>query len=179
MKCKQTKKKGKHGKFLIAALGHHRWYVSWYVCDNPIWLSIFLYGIPGVTFDLSLTPILYDETCTGVSIIQPQPSPHTLLCSCRQIGWEDLTLFKFAAIYSYHFDGHCGAFCGLKKKIWRAKSILFFWSKQMKRENQTLILCKQPTKIFCVIERNILQIVLSFFLLFIFSVPSKVIIMVI
>jgi len=47
-------------KFLIAALGHHRWYVSWYVCDNPIWLSIFLYGIPGVTFDLSLTPILYD-----------------------------------------------------------------------------------------------------------------------
>lgn len=58
------------------------------------------------------------ETHTGVSIIQPQPSPHAMLCSCRQIGWEDLTLFKFSTIYLYHFDGHCGAFCELKKKIW-------------------------------------------------------------
>ena len=50
----------------------------------------------------------------------------------------------------------------------------------MKREKQTLILCKQPIKIFCVIERNILQtVLLSFFFVFIFSVPSKVIIIVI
>ena len=38
----------------------------------------------------------------------------------------------------------------------------------MKRENQTLILCKQPIKIFCIIERNILQTVLLSFFCFYF-----------
>ena len=34
--------------------------------------------------------------------------------------------------YYYHFVGHCGAFCGLKWRIWRAKIILARRNKPIK-----------------------------------------------
>ena len=60
----------------------------------------------------------------------------------------------------------------------------------MKSENQIIVRCKQPIKIekpfqcllpfsYSVAKRNILQTVLSFFPGFIFSMPSKVIIIVV
>ena len=82
--------------------------------------------------------------------------------------------------YYYHFVGHCGAFCGLKWRIWRAKN-----------ENQIIVRSKQPIKIekpfqslltfsHSAGEKNILQsVLLSFFSLFIFSMPSKVILILI
>ena len=84
----------------------------------------------------------------------------------------------------YHFVGHCGAFCGLKCSWAR-------WNKPIKNENQTIVRSKQPIKIekpfqslmtfsHSAGEKNILQsVLLSFFSVFIFSMPSKVILIVI
>ena len=42
-----------------------------------------------------------------------------------EVGNRTLLVFFFASFclwyYYYHFVGHCGAFCGLKWRIWRAK----------------------------------------------------------
>ena len=78
-------------------------------------------------------------------------------------------------LYYYHFVGHCGAFCGLKWRI----------NKPIKNENQIIVRSKQPIKIekpfqslltfsHSAGEKNILQsVLLSFFSVFIFSMPSK------
>ena len=49
--------------------------------------------------------------------------------------------------YYYHFVGHCGAFCRLKWRIWRAKMYFSPLNKPMKSENQTVVRYKQPIKI--------------------------------
>ena len=68
-----------------------------------------------------------------------------------------IAYLKMAAnSYYYHFVGHCGALCGLKWRIWRAK--MYF----------------SPPN-----SRVIVQaVLLSFFWVFIFSMPSKVILVI-
>ena len=80
-----------------------------------------------------------------------------------------------------HFAGKNGEFGGLK-------CILARWNKPIKNENQIIVRSKQPIKIekpfqslltfsHSAGEKNILQsVLLSFFSVFIFSMPSKVIV---
>ena len=91
------------------------------------------------------------------------------------------SVFQFVPYY-YHFVGHWGAFFGLS---WR---ILARWNKPMKSENEIILRCKHPINreaifvlplSYCVGERNIALIVLlPLFSAFIFSMPSKVIMIV-
>ena len=92
--------------------------------------------------------------------------------------------FTAIIIYYYHFVGHCGAFCGLKYILARR-------NKPIKRENQIIVQSKQPIKIeepfqslltfsHSAGEKNIPQnVLLSLFSVFIFSMPPKVILIVI
>ena len=93
--------------------------------------------------------------------------------------------------YYYHFVGHCGAFCKLRGEFGRLKCILARWNKPIKNENEIIVRSKQPIKIekpfqsllrfsHSAGEKNILQsVLLSFLSVFISSMPSKVILIVI
>ena len=81
-------------------------------------------------------------------------------------------------IHYYHFVGHCGAFCGLKWRIWRAKmyfSPLKYTNKKWESNNRTHFkVCWRF--LTALVKKNFIQsVLLSFFSVFIFSMPSKVI----
>lgn len=101
------------------------------------------------------------------------------------------TRWGFSKNWYYHLlVGHCGAFYGLKWRIWQDKCVLPRWNKPMKSEYHIIVPCKQPIKI-----TRTWQCLLAFFLqrwwrkypsdcfdiflqFFIFSMSPKVIIIV-
>ena len=50
-------------------------------------------------------------------------------------------------VYYCNFVGHCGAFCGLKWRIWRAKMYFSPLNKPIKSENQTVVRYKPANQI--------------------------------
>ena len=56
----------------------------------------------------------------GISVLATSSGP--VLPKTYVNGSKTAILSKFRLMYYYyHFVGHCGAFCGLKWRIWRAK----------------------------------------------------------
>ena len=50
-----------------------------------------------------------------------QPANNIYLLSMVLCSLTSPILANMSMVYYYHFVGHCGAFCGLKWRIWRAK----------------------------------------------------------
>ena len=63
-----------------------------------------------------LTKTNYKSTCW-----KTQELFHQFWFNENHRAWFILIFKWFQILYYYHFVGHCGAFCGLKQRFWRAK----------------------------------------------------------
>ena len=72
-------------------------------------------GILQYAIDSRPLPII----CFISTILWLQTANHSL-----NSAWAKMALQFFTGVINnyYHFVGHCGAFCGLKWRIWRAKT---------------------------------------------------------